>query len=692
MPEEIASEMGWSDIESFLNEKCRDELNLIGQLYPKKQSVLIDFETLQEFSPNLSERLIAYPDEVLAEFNKALEKEREHIAFSKPAESARLFARFQNLPVQSEVKVRDCIAEQLNKLFTIQGLVTKTVDVLPKVWKAVFSCKRCKAEVSEIQVEATVRSPIVCDQCGRKEFELDEKKSKFIDFQRIEIQEPLEILKGGEQAKRISVWLENDLTNKVVPGQRIIITGILRLEAPKMKGTVYQKYIEANNIAFTDQEFEELVITEAEEKKIKKLSKDPKVVEKVIASIAPSIYGHSEAKEAIALQLFSGASNKRLPDGMKIRGNIHILLIGDPGTAKSQILKYVNRLAPKSLYVSGKSATGGGLTAIAEKDEFGEGGWVLKAGALVLASGGLACIDEFDKMSQEDRSAIHEALEQQTVSVAKAGIIATFKSETSVLAAANPKYSRFDQFKPPAEQFDIPPTLLSRFDLIFPIKDVLDETRDRELASHMLDSHKFAQVTASDSKEDMSEIKAKLMPPVEEDLMKKYIAYSRKNCHPVFTDEALTRLKEYYVDLRKRASGGSVPLTARQLEGLVRLSEASAKVRLNKSIEIDDAERAIKLTEFVLREIGMEKEGGGFDIDRIVTDHPKSERDKIYTITGIVKGLEEEYDMVPLERVLEDAEKYHNVDRRTAEKLINELVDKGDLYTPRHGHLKTVSR
>jgi len=691
MPEE-ANEIGWNDAETFLSERCRDELNLVGELYPKKQSVLIDFQELQEFSPPLGERLMAKPDEVIAEFNKALEKEKAHIAFSKTEDEPRISVRFCNLQAEREIMVRDCNSHYLGKFFAVQGLVTKVTDVLPRVWKGVFVCKRCKAEVDSIQVGRTLKTPMACDQCGRKEFDLVVEKSRFIDFQKIEVQEPLEILRGGEQAKRISVWLEDDLTNKVLPGQKIIIAGTLRLEAPKMRGTVYQKFVEANSIAFTEHEFEELEIGEEEEREIKRLSKDPKIVEKFIASVAPSIYGHTEVKEAVALQLCGGTANKRLPDGMRIRDNIHILLIGDPGTAKSQMLKYVDRLAPKSLYVSGKSATGGGLTAIAEKDEFGEGGWVLKAGALVLASGGMACIDEFDKMSEDDRSAIHEALEQQTVSVAKAGIIATFKSETAVLAAANPKYSRFDPYKTPAEQFDIPPTLISRFDLIFPVKDVLDETKDRDLASHILSRHKLSQQIASSSNEEMKGEIEKQAPPIDGDLLKKYIAYSRKNFRPILTDEAITRLQDYYVDLRKRSSGGSVPLTPRQLEGLVRLAEASAKLHLRNSVGMADADRAIRLVEFVLREVGMEKDGGGFDIDRIVTEHPKSERDKIYMITGIVKGLEDEFEMVPISRVIDEAQEFHNIDNRTAEKLIQELINKGDLYEPRHGHLKTVSR
>jgi replicative DNA helicase Mcm len=685
----------WYDISTFINEHCREELNLVGQFYPDKQSVIIDFQKLSEFSPELGERLLASPDETMGEINKALEKEKKHIAFSRKVdEEPRVYARFMNLPPESEIMVRKCNSEYLNKLFTVQGLVTTATDVLPKVWKGVFKCKRCKAEVSLIQPKKSVQSPMVCESCGRHEFDMDEEKSKYVDFQKIQMQEPLEILKGGDQAKRISVWLEEDLVKKrVVPGQRVIITGTLRLEPPKpskVKSPIYQKYIEANNLDYTEQEFEELEISEKEEKEIRALANDPKIYEKMISSIAPSIYGHDEAKEAVLLQLCGGASGKMLPDGTKIRDSIHILMIGDPGTAKSQILKYVDRLAPKSLYVSGKSATGGGLTAIAEKDEFGEGGWVLKAGALVLASGGMACIDEFDKMSEEDRSAIHEALEQQTVSVAKAGIIATFRADSAVLAAANPKYSRYDPYKPPAEQFNLPASLISRFDLIFPIKDVLDEARDQKLAAHILNAHKLSQSRAADPGADLRDLEKSLVPVVNQDLMRKYFAYARRHCHPILTKQASDRLENYYVDLRKRSSGGSVPLTPRQLEGLVRLAEASAKVRLSKEVAIEDADRAIRLVEFVLREIGMEKEGGGFDIDRIVTDHPKSERDKIYMISGIVKGLEDEYEMVPMKKVLEDAKEYHNIDNQTAEKLIRELLNKGDLYEPRHGHLRTV--
>jgi replicative DNA helicase Mcm len=684
-----------ASITDFLTEKCNKELNLIGSQYPKKQSILIDFSVLEENLPRIAELLLSQPHQVIKNFEKAVQE--LDIAYSTHlSEKPRINVRFINLPQEYHIMIRDCTSARLGTFFAVSGIVTKTTDVLPKMYKALFRCMSCNREVEVVQQKKNIVYPALCEGCGRHNFDILTQRSKWIDFQKIEIQEPLEVLKGGEQAKKITVYLENDLTNKVLPGQKLIIAATLRLQAPKIGNTlIYNKFLEANSIEFVEQIFEELEISPEEEKQIKELAKDPQIYEKIIASIAPSIYGHKEAKEAIALQLFGGVPNKQLPDGTRMRNNIHILLIGDPGTAKSQILKYVDRIAPKSVYVSGKSSTGGGLTAIAERDEFADGGWVLKAGALVMTSNGLACIDEFDKMSNEDRSAMHEALEQQTVSVAKAGIIATFKAESAVLAAANPKYSRFDPYRPPAEQFDIPATILSRFDLIFPIRDVLDKEQDRELATHVLNAHKLSEIHGLKGNIDIPELdtaRKRLEPEIGVELLQKYIAYARTNIRSVLTDEAITRLRDYYTNLRERASQheSAVPLTPRQLEALVRLAEASAKIRLSPLIEVSDAERAIRLTEFVLQEVGLDKESGVFDIDRIVADHPKSERDKIHVISNVVKNLEEEYDIVPKDRLMAELKDHHNIDYRTAEKLISELIAKGDLYEPRHNMLKTV--
>ena len=584
--------------------------------------------------------------------------------------------RFKNLPKEKgyTLMVRDINSDYIGRLISTEGVVNKISDVLPKVYKAVFYCTRCNERTAIVQDRRSLRDPYKCNQCGRNEFRFSENESSWIDSQKIEIQEPLEMLKGGENARKIEILVEDDFTDVVTAGDKVVVNGILRLKPPKMKETIYYKFIEANYIEGIQKEFEDIPTTPEEEIAIKKLSKDPAIYEKIIGSIAPSIYGYKEVKEAIALQLFGGRTGKKTPEKTSVRSDMHILLIGDPGVAKSRMLQYVDKIAPKSIYVTGKGTTGAGLTATAEKDEFAEGAWTLKAGALVLAGGGIAAIDELDKMSKEDRSAMHEAMEQQTISIAKEGIVTKFKANTSILAASNPKFSRFDPYKTPAEQFDIPPTLISRFDLIFPIKDIVDVEQDKRIADHILKMH--------GTEEEVESIK----PQIDEDLFRKYISYSRRNIKPMLTPDAMEKIKEYYVTLRSSSHGGAVPATPRQLEALVRLAEASAKMRLSEKVTVADAERAINLTNFVLKEVAYDSKSGVFDIDRIATDHPKAARDKIKTVEDAIRELVGNIDgnTASLDDIISKVSS-QGVSRTEAEKYLNELKLKGIIYEPRHG-------
>lgn len=658
-------------IVSFLEGK-KPEIQKLGEQYPDKKSLVIDYNEIESHDTELADNLIKEPDETLEVFEAVLNEMDVPTVIENPYFNFRV----RDLPNVKgyTVLVRDLIADFIGRMVSVEGIVNKIGDVLPKVYEGVFVCNRCGQRHTEKQEGRQLREPIKCENCERREFRFLPDDSKYIDIQRLEIQEPLELLKGGEQARRIEIWCEDDMTDVVTAGDKIVVTGILRLLPPKQKGAVYYKYLEGNHVEAVEQEFEDLEISEEEEKEILKLAKDPKIHEKIINSIAPSIYGYNEVKEAIALQLFGGRFGKKLPDGTSVRPDIHLLLVGEPGVAKSRMLQYVDQIAPKSIYMSGKGTTGAGLTATAEKDEFAEGAWTLRAGALVLAGGGIAAIDEFDKMDKDDRSAMHEAMEQQTISIAKAGIVTKFKANTSVLAASNPKFSRFDSYKPLAEQFDIPPTLLSRFDLIFPIRDVLDRERDREIAEHMMKMHL--------SDKELAEIQ----PDIDTDLFRKYIAYARRNIHSHLTDDTAEKIKEFYVTLRSKSSGGSVTSTPRQLEAIVRLSEASAKMRLASEVTVADVERAIKLTEFVLREIAYDETTGGFDIDRVVTDHPKSTRDRIHLIESIIREMVSESDGAAAELddiIAKAGEK--NIDRFTAEKILEELRKKGEIYEPKHG-------
>ncbi|MBN3036952.1 MAG: minichromosome maintenance protein MCM [Candidatus Diapherotrites archaeon] len=680
------------ELEGFFKEKYRKDLERLAEFYPDEKSLNIDYHTLEAYSPSLADDLTENPDLVI----KAAEEAIELMGLvNANGETIKPHVRIYNLP--ERLLIRNINSDHINKLISIEGVINKITDVRPKIEAAAFQCIRC-GRVYKIaqtgQLYGKLSEPDVCS-CERKEFRLNLEESEFIDMQKMQVQEPLEALVKGEQAKNINVWLEDDLTNQLFPGDKIEVTGILRLIPPKEKSSVYSIYIHAAHMQKLEKQFEEVEMTPEEEEQIKELARDPDIYKKIVDSVAPTIYGHREVKEALALQLFGGTKNKIFPDGTRVRPDIHILLIGDPGTGKSQLIYYIYQLAPKGVFVGGKSASGAGLTATAEKDEFAEGGWVLKAGALVLASGGIAAVDEFDKMSTEDRSSMHEAMEQQRISIAKAGIVTQFKSETAVLAAANPKFGRFDNYASPAEQFNIPPSLLSRFDLIFPIRDVLDEEKDRKLAQHVLNGHQIIGLNSTNRKgimtqEEFEAAEERIKPTLEPDLLRKYIAYSRKYIAPILTREAMDKIEDYYVDLRRVGKQqGAVPVTARQLEALVRIGEASARGRLSERVEVEDADRAIRLHQFVMKEIGVDKETGRFDIDIIATGSSKSKVDKLRTVHNIIKHLNNEFDAVTHDMVMEEAKK-SNINLDELDKILSDLKSQGDVYSPKHGQYKTA--
>jgi len=589
--EEIAQKF-----EEFFRLVYADEIRKLGKKYPKERSITVDFKKLEEYDYKLADELLDNPDVYL----EAMEEALSRIEIPGLEEEFKPKVHLAGIPEDRILLIRDITSDYIGKIIGVEGVVRKATIVEPKLKVALWACRYCGRTYSIVQDGIKLKKPFVC-VCGKKDFELIPEQSVWTDFQRIEIQEPLEYLRGGEQAQSIVIHLEGDLVSKVSPGDRVIIVGVLRLRQPDGRKTVYGKYIDALYIEPVQKEFEELEPTEEEVKKIKELAKDPEIYNKLVRSIAPSIKGHEKIKEAIALQLFGGVK-KTLPDSTQIRGNIHILLMGDPGTGKSQILQYVTKIAPKSFYVAGKTASGAGLTASAEKDELGEGGWVLKAGVLVLASGGLAAIDEFEKIDPKDRAALHEAMEQQSVSIAKAGIVTRFKAETSILAAANPKFGRFDPYENPLSQINIESTILSRFDLMFIVREVLDENRDREIAEHILKTHRAGEMRmqyerATETKltsEEVEKAEEHIKPAIEPELLRKYVAYARTHIFPVLTDEAMKEIIDFYVNLRKLGkTAGTVPATARQLEALIRLTEASARVRLSNVATVEDAKRAI---------------------------------------------------------------------------------------------------
>lgn len=680
--------------EEFLEQYYKEHILQLVSTYPEERSLLIEFPDIDKKDPELADTLLERPHEILPDLEEALR------GFATPTGESLDDAHVRIIKIPERIQIRKLRSDHISRLIAIEGLIRKATAVRPKIVKAAFKCMRCEHVTYQEQVGTKFTEPYTCENCNRNgPFKLNLNESVFVDAQKLQIQESPEDLRGGEQPQTLDVNVEDDLAGIVTPGDRVIVNGLLhsyQRTSPAGKSTFFDVYLECVSIEIQEQEFEELDISKEEEKAILKLSEMPNIYETVINSIAPTIFGYDEIKEAIALQLFAGIP-KLLPDGSRVRGDIHVLLVGDPGTAKSQLLRYIATLAPRGIYTSGKGTTAAGLTATAVKDEFGEGRWTLEAGALVLADKGVAAVDELDKMRDEDRSALHEAMEQQTVSIAKAGVMAMLRSRCALLGAANPKYGRFDRYESIAEQINLSPTLLSRFDLIFPLADEPDETLDTNIAEHILRAHYAGELAEHAKKfpsgkvteEDVKSAMETIQPEIESGLFRKYIAYA-KRIYPIMVDDAKQRLIEFYLGLRKQGVGidSPVPVTARSLEALVRLAEASARVRLSDAVTEEDANRAIRIVESCLRKVAVDPETGLLDVDIIAVGTSKSQRDKIKILREIIRELEKEYGGRAPKDDIYDKAQVQGISKDMVEELIAKLKQQGDIFEPATGYIK----
>ncbi len=649
----------------------------IQQLTQKgKKSLIIDFSELTKFDHELSDQLLEEPEDTI----KATE-----VAISQFDVKEVMRARFKNLPESQKRSIRNIRSADLGKFIFFEGIVRQSSDVRPQVVNAKFECPSCGTMMNIPQLEMRFREPSRCT-CGRKAYFRLIKK-EMVDGQRLVIEEAAEDLDGGSQSKRLGVFLKEDLVEpkmekKTTPGTKVRVMGIISdVEIPLPSGgckTTFDIVVNANNIEPVQEVFSDVEISQEDEEEIKKLSKDPKVYEKLTQSIAPSIMGYDKIKESLLLQLMGGV-RKQKKDGTTVRGDIHILLVGDPGAGKSALLTFIAKAAPKARYIAGKGASSAGLTASVVKDEFLKG-WALEAGAMVLANKGICVLDELDKLKEEDTSALHEGMAQQTITIAKANIQATLTAQTSILAAANPKLGRFDPYKPVPDQIEMPPTLINRFDLIFPIRDLPDKEKDSKIAKHVLAQHQEPESVKTE---------------VSVGLLRKYIAYVKQKINPVLTEEAMQEIQNFYVSLRNMEKTGNegvrpIPITPRQLEALIRLAEASARIRLSKTVTKADSKRAIDLLKYCMAQVGTDPDTGQVDIDYMHKGISSFKRNKISVLFEIIEAAGEKgQKTIPREELVTEL-KLKGVTDRQAEEIIDKLKREGELFEPKPGFIQKV--
>jgi len=661
----------------------------IDQMMPKRAKyIVVDFNDLVSV-PFIESKFVESPDEILNAFSRAI-KEILQERFPEYARKIEhdIRARIANFP--AERSLRQINSEVITKMTSVSGMVVRASEVKPLAKELTYKCLDKHISKFTLLDGMSLDKAVKCQspKCPYTNLAIVAEESRFIDFQIVRLQELPEDLPPGQLPHYVNVSMKQDLVDYARPGDRIILTGIVRIEQERVSGVkqsesaLYRLRMDGNNIEFIggrgikgSRRTEREEISPDEQKIIRTLSKNPDIYDRLIASFAPHIRGHELFKEAILL-LIVGSTQRALSDGSKVRGDINVFLVGDPGTAKSEMLKFCARIAPRGLYTSGRGSTAAGLTAAVVRDASGI--FMLEAGAVVLGDQGLVCIDEFDKMRPEDRSALHEVMEQQSASIAKGGIVATLNARTSILAAANPMFGKYDPFKNLTENVNLPIPLLTRFDLIFVVRDIPHKEKDRQIAQHILSQH-------GTSGTDTTSL-------IDVDILTKYLAYAKQN-DPVLTKEAENKIMEFYLKMRSVEGEDKekmITITPRQLEGLIRLSTARARILLKNQVEEDDADRAIYLFNEMLKNAGIDVNTGKIDIG-VLQGRPRSEVSKLATFMEILKSLEGEPQSPVLEQTfVDELVKSEKFNEEEAKNYIRRMVRDATIYESKPGHYNTV--
>ncbi|KAI1770684.1 DNA replication licensing factor mcm2 [Hypoxylon cercidicola] len=522
-----------------------------------------------------------------------------------------IHVRIFDLPVH--YTLRQLRQSHLNCLVRVSGVVTRRTGVFPQLKYVKFDCTKCGVTLGPFQQESNVEVKIsFCQNCqSRGPFTLNSEKTVYRNYQKLTLQESPGTVPAGRLPRTREVILLWDLIDKAKPGEEIEVTGIYRNNYDAQLNNrngfpVFATILEANNVVKAHDQLAGFRLTEEDEHEIRKLSRDPQVIDKIINSIAPSIYGHTDIKTAIALSLFGGVA-KTTKGAHHVRGDINVLLLGDPGTAKSQVLKYVEKTAHRAVFATGQGASAVGLTASVRRDPL-TSEWTLEGGALVLADKGTCLIDEFDKMNDQDRTSIHEAMEQQTISISKAGIVTTLQARCGIIAAANPIGGRYNSTIPFSSNVELTEPILSRFDILCVVRDTVDPAEDERLARFIVGSHSRSHPSTQGGDGSMevehdseaareSQAQPDKEGEVSQELLRKYILYAREHCQPKLLHMDEDKVARLFADMRRESlATGAYPITVRHLEAIIRISEAFCRMRLSEYCSAQDIDRAIAVT------------------------------------------------------------------------------------------------
>ena len=577
------------------------ENRIIEMAQNNKQSLEVNYSHLEIKEPSLAIWVIKYPEIIIPYLND--------VSFELTCELfphyskiwKEIFVRIRDLPLPTHI--RDLRCENIGHMVKLNGVITKRTSVYPKMKTAYFTCVKCGEKngpfnYNSVNDNIIIGSCPVCQSNGP--YTLDSQETIYRNYQRITIQESPGTVPPGRVPRQKEVILTNDLVDIARPGDEVEISGIYKSKYDlntNMKNSfpIFKTYIEANCVKrLNDIDVEE--ITDEDKIEMRKLGKKPNIDKIIINSIAPSIYGNNFIKKALAVALFGGVPKD--PQGKhRIRGDVNVLLLGDPGTAKSQFLKYIQKIFSRSVYTTGKGASAVGLTASVQKDPVTRE-WTLEGGALVLADKGICLIDEFDKMNDQDRTSIHEAMEQQSISISKAGIVTSLQARCSVIAAANPYKGRYDNTRNFSDNVELTDPILSRFDLLCVVKDEIDKTTDEKLATFVINSHIMSHPLGFDQKiklED-SDIEQNKLEALSQEQLRKYIIYARKYVVPKLGDVNKDKIGKFYAEIRKESeSVGGLSIAVRHLESLLRIAEAHSKMCLREQVRNEDVDFSIQM-------------------------------------------------------------------------------------------------